>query len=325
MPLWIAAIILGFVLLVYSSDVFVDGSAALAKLFGVSPLIIGITIVGFGTSAPEILISTFAAWEGVPDLAIGNAIGSNIANIALVLGATCVMATVTIQSRILKLEMPLLLAAMLFGYFIISDGVITRLDAFLLLATLIGILSWLIRDAMGARSGKRDALGVDVAQEIEIKHLSMQQAVVYTLGGLVVLLISSRMLVWGASNVAQALGVSELIIGLTIVAVGTSLPELAASINSARKGEADLAVGNVIGSNLFNILVVMGIPGFFGTTLVPELARSRDYMVMLALTFMMLLFAFRVRGEPASLGKTAGIIFLTAFVGYQLLLFQSVR
>lgn len=321
----ILAILAGFALLVWSSDIFVDGSAAIARLLGVSPLVIGITIVGFGTSAPEMLISTFAALDGAPQLAIGNAIGSNIANIALVLGVTTIMCAVRIESRLLKLELPILLGAMVFGYIMISDGFITALDAILLFVVLIAILSWLVRDAMSKRGGKEDALAAQVRDEIEEEHLGMGKAIAYFTAGLAILLASSKMLVWGATIVATHFGVSELVIGLTIVAIGTSLPELAASISSARKGEADIAIGNVIGSNLFNILAVMAIPGLIAKTTVPQDALSRDYPIMLVLTIIMVLLAFRFGREQASIGRLAGIGFFTAFIAYQVMLFAGVR
>jgi len=321
MLLSFVAILSGFALLVWSSDVFVDGASAIAKLLGVSPLIIGITIVGFGTSAPEMLISTFAALDGAPGMAIGNAIGSNIANIALVLGATTIVSIVAVESRLLKLELPLLFGAMLIGYFVIADGVLSRLDSCLLFITLFVVLSWLVRDAMKLR--RENAGSPSSNFDDEVKELSNNQAMGYFLVGLAVLLLSSKILVWGATNIAAHFGVSDLVIGLTIVAIGTSLPELAASISSARKGEADLAIGNVIGSNLFNILAVMAIPGLIATTAVPAAALSRDYPIMVALTIIMILMAFKFGRPQASIGRLAGICFVGVFIGYQILLFAS--
>lgn len=319
------AILAGFALLIWSSDIFVDGASAIARLLGVSPLVIGITIVGFGTSAPEMLISTIASLDGAPELAIGNAIGSNIANIALVLGATTLFCAVTIESRLLKLELPILLGAMVLGYVMIADGVITALDSILLFITLIAILSWLVRDAMSKRTGKEDPLSAQVTDELDDHQMSMGKAIGFFMLGLAVLLASSKLLVWGATIVATHFGVSELVIGLTIVAIGTSLPELAASISSARKGEADIAIGNVIGSNLFNILAVMAIPGLISRTTVPPDVLSRDYPVMLVLTIVMFLLAFNFGREKASIGRRAGIGFLCAFIAYQAMLFMGVR
>lgn len=321
MLLSILAILAGFALLVWSSDVFVDGASAIAALLGVSPLIIGITIVGFGTSAPEMLISTFAALDGAPAMAIGNAIGSNIANIALVLGATAAVSVVAIDSRLLKLEFPLLAAAMALGYFVIADGVLNILDAAWLFITLFVILGWLVRNAMSERATGLESTLTDLDDSQE--QLGTQKALLYFFAGLTILLLSSKMLVWGATDVATRFGVSELVIGLTIVAIGTSLPELAASISSARKGEADLAVGNVIGSNLFNILAVMAIPGLISVTKVPAAALSRDYPVMMVLTVIMILMAFRFGRDKATIGRFAGIGFLMAFFAYQILLFSG--
>ncbi|MGD8910862.1 MAG: calcium/sodium antiporter, partial [Chromatiales bacterium] len=251
------AIFGGLAVLVWGADRFISGAAALANNLGVSPMMIGLTIVGFGTSAPEVLVSSIAAIDGNPGLAIGNAIGSNIANIGLIIGVTALVTPLSVHSRVLKREYPLMLAITLISLALMWDGTLARIDGLILLTLLAAILAWMVRsakmDSSDPISGEFDA---------EIPHdIPTPKAVFWFVIGLVSLLLSSRLLVWGAVNVASALGVSDVVIGLTIVAIGTSLPELAASITSALKGEHDIAIGNVIGSNLYNILAVLSLPG----------------------------------------------------------------
>ncbi|MES9976976.1 MAG: calcium/sodium antiporter, partial [Candidatus Thiodiazotropha sp.] len=257
MFLFSVAILVGLVVLVWSADRFISGAAALADNLGVSPMLIGLTVVGFGTSAPEVLVSTMASFNGNPGLAIGNAIGSNIANIGLILGFTALLIPLSVHSSVLKREYPLLLAVSAMAFLLMWDGELNQFDGVILVVTLVAVLGWMIYTA---KTGAADPIAGEF--DAEIPHdIPTQKAIVLLLGGLIFLLLSSRLLVWGASNVASALGVSDVIIGLTIVAIGTSLPELAASITSALKGEDDLAIGNVIGSNLYNLLAVLSIPG----------------------------------------------------------------
>jgi len=323
MLLPILAILAGFVLLIWSSDKFVDGASGIARHFGISPLIIGLTIVGFGTSAPEMLISGIAAWQGNPHLAVGNAIGSNIANIALILGTTALVIPLAMHSRLLKLELPILLGATLFTLLLLLDGNLNRLDGILLVATLLGVMTWLVRDALGAR--QKDALATEFEHELEeaSKTQTLNKSILLFIAGLIVLLLSARLLVWGAVEIATAFGISDLIIGLTIVAIGTSLPELAASIASARKDEPDIAIGNVIGSNLFNMLGVLAIPGLISPGALPSDVISRDYPVMLALTIALFFLAFRFRSDEPKIGRVAGALLLAAFIGYEIMLFLS--
>ena len=320
MLLPILAVILGLALLVWSSDRFVDGASAIAVNLGLSPLIIGITIVGMGTSAPEMLVSGIASWQGNPSLGVGNAIGSNIANIALILGATALVAPVVVSSGLIRLELPVLMIGMLLGLLLILDNHLSFADGAILLASLFLVMGILIRDAM--RVKEADALVGELAEEVNAE-MPLGTAIMWFLVGLIVLLASARMLVWGAVHIATALGVSDLVIGLTIVAIGTSLPELAASIASARKGESDLAVGNVIGSNLFNLLAVMAIPGLIAPTPLPPQVLGRDYPLMLALTAALFLMAFRFRAGTSErrIHWFEGIALLAVFFGYQAWLF----
>ncbi len=320
MLLSIIAVVLGLVLLVWSSDRFVDGASAIAANLGLSPLIIGITIVGMGTSAPEMLVSGIASWQGNPSLGVGNAIGSNIANIALILGATALVAPVVVSSGLIRLELPILMIGMLLGLLLILDNHLSFADGAILLASLFIVMGILIRNAMRVKA--TDALVGELANEVNAE-MPLRTAIMWFLVGLIVLLASARMLVWGAVEIATAIGVSDLVIGLTIVAIGTSLPELAASIASARKGESDLAVGNVIGSNLFNLFAVMAIPGLIAPTPLPHQVLVRDYPLMLALTAALFFMAFRFRASTSErrIHWFEGIALLAVFFGYQAWLF----
>lgn len=321
----ILAILCGFLLLVWSSDKFVDGASELARFFGVPPLIIGITIVGLGTSAPEMLISGFAAFEGNPHLAIGNAIGSNIANIALILGVTAMIIPLSIHSRILKLELPILLGATVFALFLLMDNRLGRLDGVLLITTLLAIMTWLVRDAMVMRDKQKtkDALESEMEQEMSKEKPVLGKTLLILIIGLIVLLASAKLLVWGAVRIATELGVSDLVIGLTIIAIGTSLPELAASITSAKRNEPDIAIGNVIGSNLFNMLGVLSIPALIAPSQIPTAILSRDYPVMLGLTIILFFLAFGLRSRQPGIGRIAGALLLIGFISYQVILFFS--
>ena len=316
---YLLAIIGGFVFLVWGADRFVVGAAATARNLGVSPLIIGLTIVGFGTSAPEMLVSGVAAWEGNPGLAVGNAIGSNITNIALILGLTALITPLAVNSRMLKRELPILTAAMLAGLALLLDGELSRLDGTLLLTGLLAMVIWMVRTSLKDRDS--DPLGTEFSEEIPT-DMPMGRALFWVGAGLLVLLLSSRLLVWGAVEIAQALGVSDLIIGLTIVALGTSLPELAASVVSALKGEPDIAIGNVIGSNLFNLLAVLGIPGVLSPLLIDSAVLTRDYPVMIGLTVAFFLMAYGFRC-PGRINRVEGGFLLACYVGYQTLLYFS--
>jgi cation:H+ antiporter len=310
----LAAVILGFAVLIWSADRFIYGAAALSRNLGVSPLVIGLTIVGFGTSAPELLVSAFAAAQGNPGLAIGNAVGSNIANIALILGVTALVAPLVVASRILRREMPLLLVVMLFSGALLWDGHLGRLDGGLLFLALAGVLAWIIHDGLRGRTDATDPMGAEFDAEIP-KAVPTRRALIWLALGLLLLLASARILVWGAVDVAETLGVSDLIIGLTVIAIGTSLPELAASVTAARHGEPDIAIGNVVGSNIFNLLGVLALPGLLHPAAVPDDVLSRDFPVMAALTLLFLLMAFRLR-RPGHIGRAGGLLLLAAFVGY---------
>ena len=273
----IAAVIIGIVLLVFSADKFVDGAAAAAKRAGLPPLLIGMLVIGFGSSMPEMVISGLSASQGNSGLALGNAFGSNITNIALILGLTAAISPIRVESSILRRELPLLAFVTLTAAALLYvDGALSRTDGWILIGLFVVIMAWSIRAGV---NNKTDHLAVMVEQELQAP-MSMARAITYVVFGLILLVISSQILVWGGVEIARALGISDLIIGLTVVAVGTSLPELAASIAAVRKNEHDLALGNIIGSNLFNTSIVIGItgnPGSGKSTLVDALiAHMRE-------------------------------------------------
>lgn len=307
------AIIIGFIGLVWTADRFVFGSSAIAKNLGIAPIIIGLTIVGFGTSAPEIFVSAIAAWQGSPVLGIGNALGSNIANIGLVLGITILVAPLCVSSDTLKREFPVLLLVILLAYYLVFDHFLGFWDGIILVSVLGLLLFWLVRLALTA--GKSDPLVEEINQELT-ETVAMSSAVFWFALGLVGLLVSSNLLVWGAVNIAHGFGISELVIGLTIVAIGTSLPELAASIIGVLKKEHDLVVGNVIGSNMFNMLIVFGLPGIIAPTQVPEDLLSRDFPVMFIITVLLVLMVYGFR-HSGGIKRSAGMVFLLAYLGYQ--------
>lgn len=269
--------VIGLILLVYSADFFIEGASSIATKFGMSKFLIGMIIIGIGTSAPEIVVSVFSALEGASGLALGNAYGSNIVNILLVLGATAVISPLLIQKSLVRTDFLILLGVTGLAIFQLMDGDISRLDSLILCAVLVVVLVaqiYLAKKSTAPNSNEAE----------EIVELPMLKSVVFLVGGLIVLVLSSRMVVYGAVEIAKTMGLSDLIIGLTVVAVGTSLPELVSSIIAARKGEDDMAVGNVIGSNIFNTLAVVGVAGLIAPMNVPSDVINRDIWVMTGVT-----------------------------------------
>ncbi|NHI01428.1 MULTISPECIES: calcium/sodium antiporter [Oceanimonas] len=309
----VAAILLGLAVLVWSADRFVDGASATARHAGMPPLLIGMVIVGFGTSAPEIVVSIISALEGNPGLALGNAYGSNIANIGLILGITALISPIAVHSQVLRKELPILLLITLLSLSLLWNGWLARTDAIMLLVVFVLLMAWSIRQ--GLRDGN-DSMAAEQERELDDNLMSLKKALFWLLAGLVLLIISSRILVWGAVNVAQAFGVSDLIIGLTIVAIGTSLPELASSIAAIRKNEHDLALGNVIGSNLFNTLAVVGLAGIIHPLEVMPEVLSRDFMVMIVLTLSLFVLGFGFKGRQGRINRFEGAFLLTVYVAY---------
>jgi len=308
----------GFVLLTWSADRFVVGASALAYNLNIPPLIIGLTIVSLGTSAPEILVSGVASLQGNSGLAIGNALGSNITNIALILGITALIMPLNVHSSIVRRELPVLLGVMLLALMLLLDGSLGRLDGIILLTGIPFMLAWMAHIGMKEKSS-HDPMSEEFADEVPT-DMTMAKAGFWTLVGALCLIASSKILVWGAVSIAQAIGVSDLVIGLTIVALGTSLPELAASVMSVLKNEHDIAIGNVIGSNIFNLLAVLGLPGLLNPGPVDAGVLTRDYPVMIGLTVALFVMAYGFRG-PGRLNRIEGALLITAFGAYQTLLY----
>ena len=312
------AIIAGLLLLIWSADRFVDGAAAVARHFGMPQLLIGIVIIGFGTSAPEMIVSAISAMNNNPGIALGNAYGSNITNIALILGCTALISPLAVNSQVLKLELPILLLITAISAYLIHDGEVSRSDAVILLLIFAIYMSWTIWHGLTQKS---DTLVGDLQEHLNTReYMPLIVSIIWVLVGLILLIGSSQLLVWGAVEMAKFFGISDLVIGLTIVAVGTSLPELASSLVAARKGEVDLAVGNIIGSNLFNTLAVVGIAGVISPMHVGQEVFSRDMLVMSALTVLLLIFGFGKKGE---INRLKGLIFLLAYIGYNVWLFKT--
>lgn len=316
----ITAIIVGLALLVWSADRFVEGAASAARHFGMPPLLIGMVIVGFGTSAPEMMVSGLAAGQGNGGIALGNAYGSNITNIALILGITALISPIAVHSQVLRKELPVLTVVTLFAIVLLLDNQVSRLDGALLLLAFAGLMAWTIRQSLRNR---QDAFAEEMSQELAAHAMPLKRALFWVVVGLLVLIASSRLLVWGAVDIATALGISDLIIGLTIVAVGTSLPELASSIIAARRNEHDIALGNILGSNLFNTLAVVGIAGSIAPLASTAEMLYRDVVVMTALTVSLFVFGYGFRG-PGRINRIEGGLLVTAYIGYTLFLVASV-
>jgi cation:H+ antiporter len=311
----------GFALLVWSADKFVEGAAATAKHLCMPTLLIGILIVGFGTSAPEMVVSAIAAYEGNPALALGNGIGSNIVNIALILGVTALVAPIAVHSKIVKKEIPLLILIVLIAGYLLLDGNLTFIEGILLLIGFFSLIGWSIYAAI---KGKGDVLEGELESELQEHAMSLKLGIIWLIVGLVLLIASSRILVWGAVGVAHEFGVSDLIIGLTIVALGTSLPELAASVIAARKGEHDIAIGNVVGSNMFNLLAVIGIATVINpmNSIAPEVLY-RDWIIMFVLTIALLAMAYGFKGKDGRINRVEGAILVLCYVAYNAYLGMS--
>ena len=304
MLLPIIAVVIGLVVLVWSADKFVDGACGVAKFFGISPFLIGMVIVGFGTSAPEMLVSATSAIEGSPNLALGNAYGSNIANIALILGVAAIVNPIKVDKSLMKKELPFLLLTIPLTVVLILDGQISRIDAVILLAVFLVI--------MVISLGKKEELSEDAENG---ETVSIFKSLFWLVLGLGLLISSSKALVWAAQGIAVRLGISELIIGLTIVALGTSLPELASSVSAARKNEHEVAFGNVVGSNLFNTLCVVGIAAAIAPVASDPKILMRDMPVVAVLTLLLFVFAARQK-----ISRISGVFLVAVYFAYNTLI-----
>jgi len=316
------AILVGFALLIWSADKFVLGASNTARSFSISPLIVGVVIVGLGTSAPEMLVSAMAAAQGKTGLSIGNALGSNITNIGLMLGLTAIFYPLHVHSKLLKREMPILLGIILISLILLCDQYLGFIDGLILISMMFAMLAFSIYQA---KINGNDQLPQEIIDEMP-EQVSKSAALRWLVVGIVLLIASSRILVWGAVEVAEFFGVSDLIIGLTIVAIGTSLPELAATIAAARKKEFDLAVGNIIGSNIFNILGVMALPGLIKPDGFEGAVLTRDYPMMIGLTIALMIFSIAWRkGKTGIVGRLEGGLLLAGYIGYMLWLFKDMQ
>jgi len=313
MLLAFGAIIVGLILLVWSADKFVDGSVGLAENWGMSKAMIGLTIVSLGTSAPEIFVSIMAATGGNPELAFGNAVGSNIANVALVLGVTALIAALPVKQGLLKQDLPALLAVTFIAAFLLHDLMLSQDDAFVLIGVLVILMYLLFRY-------KKEHPEDTQSEAEEVEDFELKESIFAFTIGLVVLVVSSKMLVWGAIDIATYYGVSQIIIGLTIVAIGTSLPELAASVASARRGHHDIALGNIIGSNILNILAVLSIAAVIQPIQITQEIFFRDYGAMMAITLLLTFFIVLPR-KVKQLARREGILLLLCYAAYMTMLY----
>ncbi|MCL1038589.1 calcium/sodium antiporter [Shewanella corallii] len=309
----------GLALLVWSADKFVYGAAAFARNLGLPPMLIGLTIVAMGSSAPEMFVAGTAAMNGMTDTAIGNVLGSNVANITLILGVTALLGSISVSSQTLMREIPLMLAATVLAGYLIHDGFLSRNDGLLLLAVFFSVMGYLIWHALNNK--QRDPLETEADDEVP-KDVPTRNAVFWVLVGIVLLPFSADLMVDGAVGIAKAFGLSDLIIGLTIIAVGTSLPELAACVAGVLKKEDDLAIGNIVGSNLFNILAVLAIPGLIAPAAIDSQASTRDFYMVLASSSALAILVLTT-GRKRELQRWHGALLLVSFVAYQILLFQS--
>ncbi len=319
--MWISifAVISGFLLLIWGAERFVSGATGIASKFGVSPLIIGLTVVAFGTSAPEMFVAAFAAIQGNPSMGVGNAIGSNITNVTLVVGVTALLIPLQVHSQVIRREIPVLLVTMVVVFGLLWDEDFSRIDGVMLLAGMVVMMAWVVR--LGRKSQADDPLTAEYSTELPENSPASKSSMWFGIG-LVSLLVSSYVLVWGAVNIAQAFGVSDLVIGLTIVAIGTSLPELAASIAGVLKNEHDMAIGNIIGSNMFNLLGVMAMPGLIAPHTLAPGVLTRDYPVMFVVTLALLVMAYGFRG-PGKVTRVEGGVLLASYAGYLYWLYLS--
>lgn len=306
------ALISGIALLVWGADRTVLGASVTARSMGVSPMLVGLTVVGFATSAPEIVVSIVAALNGAPNLAVGNAVGSNIANLGLVGGITALAWPLLVQSPTLRSQFPVMVAVSIVPMVLIPDGTLSRFDGFILLAVFVGFFSWIVK--LGLRSRGHDAIEAEYAAEIR-DDIPRGRAVLWIIFGLGLLVGGSQALVWGAENIARELSISDTILGISVVAVGTSLPELAVSILAARKGEHALAFGNIIGSNGFNMLAVLGIAAAIEPAALDRATVTLHFPVMLALTVAFFFMTYN-RNGTMRVGRWAGAVLLTSFIAY---------
>jgi len=324
MLIQVLILLTSLVVLVWSADKFVMGASSLAKNLGVSPMIIGLTIVAMGSSAPEMMVAATAALQGNPDTAVGNAIGSNITNIALVLGITILIKPMVVSSSLIKKELPLLLVLTILTYFFLSDSVFSFDEGLLLMVAFGVFISTLLIQAIIQRKNSpgEDPMLLEAEQELP-ESTTMIKSILWLIVGLALLVLSAHFLVESAVFIAKIFGISDLVIGLTVIAIGTSLPELAASIASVIKKEYDLALGNIIGSNIFNILAVLPFAGLIAPGKINPEAIMRDIPIMIAVTLLLFVLCFSRRLGYFRMTRTKGALLVVCFIAYQVLLFSQ--
>ncbi|MCZ2723037.1 calcium/sodium antiporter [Marinomonas sp. 15G1-11] len=317
MLLFIAALISGLIILVISSDKFIEHSALVAEKLNISPIIIGLTLVALGTSAPEMVVSAIASLDDAPEIAIGNVLGSNIANVALVFGSTLFFSAISIKKGLATKEVPLLMFITVFVGALLYDLHLSFFDGVLLIIAFIVVLTLLLR-------GSKNLEGELTEELPDAESTTLGRSLIIAIIGLLALIGSSKLLVWGAIGIAQIFGVSELIIGLTIVAIGTSLPELAASITSVKKGLHDIAIGNILGSNLFNLATVLPLPALLAPGAISSSVLHRDYLWVLGTTtmFCLLIIIFNTKKRSA-IPKWVGLPLISGYFVYLFTLYQS--
>lgn len=315
-------LVFGFIALIWSADRFVFGSAAIARNFGIPPLVIGLTIVAMGSSAPEIMVAISASLEGKANTAIGNALGSNITNVALVLGVTALLRSLLVQSTLLYRELPILLIVSFSAGYMLFDQQLSQLEGIILLVMFFSVIGGLCYVSVRDQK-KSDPLLQEVQDEVP-EGVTNGKALLWMVVGMAMLPISSTIMVDGAVYVAKVMGMSDLVIGLTIIAIGTSLPELAACIASVLKNEHDLALGNIIGSNIFNILAVLAVPALMAPGVIDANAAGRDLYIMLGLTLVLFLMAWGFNRQRR-IARWEGLLLLLCFIGYQFFLFTHLQ
>jgi cation:H+ antiporter len=310
--------VVGLIVLSWSADRFIYGASALAKNIGIAPMMIGLTIVAMGSSAPEIMVAATASFAGSTDTAVGNAIGSNITNIALVLGITALIKPLLVSSTTLKRELPIMLIITLIGVYFLADSDLSRIEGIVLITLFVLVIAGMA--LLSFTVDKNDPLVKETDSEVP-RDVPTSTAIFWGVVGLIVLPLSAHFLVDSAVFIAQYFGISDLVIGLTIIAIGTSLPELAASVAGVLKGEDDLALGNIIGSNIFNLLAVLAMPGLIAPGAIDISVANRDSLVMLGLSILLFVFCFNLRGTR-QINRVEALIFIIIFLGYQYFLFK---
>lgn len=313
MILYVSSLFAGLILLIWSADRMVVGATVIARNLGVTPMLIGLTVVGFATSAPEIMVSATAAIRDASNLALGNAFGSNIANIGLVVGVAAIIQPLTVKSETLSRELPAMVAVSLIPVILLINLTLSRLDGVILLIAFLCFIYWVIK--LGKRSSGHDTIEAEYATEIP-DGVTQQMAILWIIIGLVAVLVGANALVWGSLNIAREIGVSDLVIGVTVVAIGTSLPELAVSVVAARKGLHGLALGNIIGSNAINMLAVIGVAGVIRPATLDLAAVQLHLPVLLGFTVAFFFIAYNSDGT-LRVGRLEGAALVVSFIIYQ--------